>query len=199
MRRGLLLFLGVLPIVLLVACGTRSDRAVADPRVGKVFYLCCNIHFDQQKPEITDAIPSQGTLIPFGTRVEVQKVTKDTVRFEAAGHPPITLAYDHGSKAMPFGRYLGYLFVSDDPRLKLKKVPARQVKLIEKSTVAPGMSRDQVVMALGYPPGDRTPSLESSTWTYLPGPGETLVVYFDGGRVSSVQRRAGARAPRKSD
>jgi hypothetical protein len=37
MRRGLLLFLGVLPIVLLVACGTRSERAVADPRVGKVF------------------------------------------------------------------------------------------------------------------------------------------------------------------
>ena len=199
MRRSLLLFLGVLPIVLLVACATRSDRPVADPRVGRVLYLCCNIHFDPQKPEITDAIPSQGTLIPFGTRVEVQKVTKDTVRFEAAGHPAITLAYDHGSKAMPFGTYLGYLFVSDDPRLKLKKVPARQVKLVEKSTVAPGMTRDQVVMALGYPPGDRTPSLESSTWTYVPGPGETLVVYFADGRVSSVQRHAGTRAPRKSD
>jgi hypothetical protein len=52
------------------------------------------------------------------------------------------------------------------------------------------MSRDQVLMALGYPPGDRTPSLDATTWTHAPAAGEAIVVYFDGGgRVSSVQRR----------
>ena len=91
MRRASPCLLGVLVVVLLGACGTSSQRSIADPRVGKVFFLCCNVHYDPHKPEITDAIPSQGTLIPFGTRVEVQKVTRDTVRFEAASHPPITL------------------------------------------------------------------------------------------------------------
>lgn len=191
MRRALPLFLGVLALAPLGACGTRTERSIADPRVGRVFYLCCNVHYDPQKPVITDAIPSQGTLIPFGTRVEVQKVTKDTVRFEAAGHPPLTLQYDHGSRALSFDQYLSRLFVADDPRLKLKKVPARQVKLIEKGTVVPGMGRDQVLMALGYPPADRTPSLEASTWTY---PSAALVVYFAGDRVSSVQRQTGGRS-----
>jgi hypothetical protein len=194
MRRALTLLLGVLPIALLAACGARSQSAVADPRVGRVFYLCCNVHYDPAKPEITDAIPTRGSLIPLGTRVEVQKVTKDTVRFEAAGHPAITLSYDHAGKRLPFSAYLNDLFVTDDPRLKLKKVPAREVKLIEKGTVAPGMSRDQVLMALGYPPGDRTPSLDAATWTYAPGSGEAIVVYFTDGRVSSVQRQAGRRA-----
>ena len=194
MRRASPCLLGVLVVALLAACSTHSQRSIADQRVGKVFFLCCNVHYDPHKPEITDAIPSQGALIPFGTRVEVQKVTRDSVRFEAASHPPITLSYDHGGRGQSFETFLGRLFVSDDPRLKLKKVPARQVKLMEKSTVAPGMSRDQVLMALGYPPGDHTPLLESNTWTYLSGPGQALVVYFDGSRVSSVQRQTGARA-----
>ena len=185
MRRASPCLLGVLVVVLLGACGTSSQRSIADPRVGRVFFLCCNVHYDPHKPEITDAIPSQGTLIPFGTRVEVQKVTRDTVRFEAASHPPITLSYDHGGRGS-FETFLGRFFVSEDPRLKLKKVPARQVKLIEKGMVAPGMSRDQVPMAIGYPPADHTPSLEATTWTYPSG----LVVYFDGSRVTSVQRRA---------
>src|SRR5262245_22221543 len=197
MRRAFLLFLGVLALALLGACGgTRSGRAVADPRVGQVFYLCCNVHYPQGKPEITDAIAWQGTLIPFATRVEVQKVTRDSVRFEAPGHPPITLVYEHGSKVLPFSAYLSRLFVTEDPRLKLKKVPAREVKLVEKGTVAPGMSRDQVVMALGYPPADRTPSLDAPAWTYLAGPSETAVVYFDGNRVSSVLRGAGSHSRR---
>jgi hypothetical protein len=190
MRRAFPCILCVLVVALLEACGARSGRSIADPRVGRVFFLCCNIHYDPHKPEITDAIPSHGTLIPFGTRVEVQKVTRDTVRFEAASHPPITLSYDHGGRGQSFETFLNYLFVPEDPRLKLKKVPARQVKLIEKGMVAPGMSRDQVLMALGYPPGDHTPSLGSTTWLYPSGTGPALVVYFDGGRVSSVQRRA---------
>ena len=189
MRCAGLVTLGVLAAALVTGCSSTSERALADPRVGHAFYLCCNVHYDPAKPEITDAIPSRGSLIPFGTRVEVQKVTKDTVRFEAAGHPTITLSYDH-AKGLPFSAFLNDLFVTDDPRLKLKKVPAREVKLIEKGMVTPGMNRGQVLMALGYPPGDRTPSLDATTWTYAPAAGEAIVVYFDGGgRVSSVQRR----------
>jgi len=200
MRRRHSLALPVLAIVVLLGgCGGTSKRSVADPRVGKVFYLCCNLHYDPKKPEITDAMPTQGTLIPFATRVEVQKVTADSVQFEAAGHPPITLEYKHGTKAVPFGHYLGRLFVTEDPRLKLKKVPARQVKLVEKGTLGPGMTRDQVLMAVGYPPADRTSSLEAGSWAYGGDSSAAFVVYFSGDSLSSVQRGSAARTRRKSD
>jgi hypothetical protein len=203
MRRLSLLALRVFAVVVVVVLGgcggSRSRKAVADPRVDQVFFLCCNLRYDPRKPEITDALATHGTLIPFATRVEVQKVTRDTVLFEAAGHPPITLAYEHGGKVLPFDQYLGRLFVNEDPRLKLKKVPARQVKLVEKGTIAPGMSRDQVLMAVGYPPADRTPSLEAAAWTYGDGSDGGFVVYFDGARVSSVQYGAAGRTHRKSN
>jgi hypothetical protein len=200
-RRLLLLALGVIVLAGLGGCGgARSRKAVADARVGQVFFLCCNLRYDPQKPEITDTIAARGTLVPFATRVEVQKVTKDTVQFEAAGHPPITLAYEHGGKALSFDQYLSRLFVTEDPRLKLKKVPARQVKQVEKGTIAPGMSRDQVLLAVGYPPADRTPSLEAAAWTYGDGPdADAFVVYFDGNRVSSMQRGTAGRTRRTSN
>lgn len=190
------LALGV-AVMLLAGCGggARSTKAVADSRVGKVFYLCCNVRYDPKTAEVADAASRQGTLIPFATRVEVQKVTRDNVLFLAAGHPPVTLEYDHGGK-LPLEQYLSRVFVTEDPRLKLKKVPARQVKQVEKGTVAAGMSRDQVIMALGYPPADRTPSLEAASWSY----GDAFVVYFDGPRVSAVRGGgSGVRARRKSN
>src|SRR5262245_44742699 len=186
-RPSLLLALGV--AVGLAGCGgARSGRPVPSSRVGQVFFLCCNLRYDPRRPEITDTIAAQGTLVPFATRVEVQKVTRDSVVFTPAGHPAITLDYEHGGR-VPFDTFLSRLFVTEDPRLKLKKVPARQVKQVEKATIAPGMGRDQVLLAVGYPPADRTPALEAATWVYGDGGGsDAFVVYFDGDRVSSVQR-----------
>jgi len=186
-RPSLLLALGV--AVGLAGCGGAGrGRPVPSSRVGQVFFLCCNLRYDPGRPEITDSIAAQGTLVPFATRVEVQKVTRDSVVFTPAGHPAITLDYEHGGR-VPFDTFLSRLFVTEDPRLKLKKVPARQVKQVEKATIAPGMSRDQVLLAVGYPPAARTPALEAATWVYGDGGGsDAFVVYFDGDRVSSVQR-----------
>jgi outer membrane protein assembly factor BamE (lipoprotein component of BamABCDE complex) len=188
MRCAALLTLGVLAAALVAGCSsTNREKGLADPRVGHAFYLCCNLHYD--KPEITDANYTAGTLVPFATRVEILKVTRGSVQFKPAGHFPLTLEYRHGTKGLPFNEYLDHLFVADDPRLKLRKVNARQVKLMESATVAPGMTKDQVLMTLGYPPADRTPSLEASTWTYDASPSQTFTVSFDGGgKVTQVTR-----------
>src|SRR5215510_14523138 len=96
-RPSLLLALGV--AVGLAGCGgARGGRPVPSSRVGQVFFLCCNLRYDPKRPEITDTIAAQGTLVPFATRVEVQKVTRDSVVFTPAGHPAITLDYEHGGK-----------------------------------------------------------------------------------------------------
>ena len=50
------------------------------------------------------------------------------------------------------------------------------------------MTRDQVLMSLGYPPAHRTPSLEGPTWTYWQNRWATMVVVFDGDKVVRVER-----------
>jgi len=45
-----------------------------------------------------------------------------------------------------------------------------------------------VLMSLGYPPVHRTPSLDAPQWTYWENRWVSYVVYFDGDKVSRVQR-----------
>jgi len=176
----------------LAAC---KGPAVPHPMTGETRYLCCNMHYE--KPEISDVNYLKGTLIPFGTRVQVLEVRKNSVKFQPAGHPAITLVLKYGKDAITMDRYLDRIFVREDPHTKLprpgkdKKQAAaaeRTRKLLEEATVEPGMTKDEVLMALGYPPAHRTPSLSAPMWTYWANRWATFEVYFDGDKVARVQR-----------
>jgi hypothetical protein len=149
-------------------------------------YLCCNVWYEHD--EINDVLYQWGTKIPFGTRVQILKVGKDFVKFQAEGHPAIKLELRYGAKVLTIDDYVNRIFVVDDPRAKLKKVPAKTVKQIEEGQVAEGMTRDQVLMAVGYPPAHRTPSLSQSDWHLWQNHWHQWLVNFEGDKVVSVQR-----------
>src|SRR5262249_38616603 len=59
---------------------------------------------------------------------------------------------------------------------------------IEHAQVVPGMTRDEVLMSIGYPPAHRTPSLESPRWVYWHSHWQpAYAVNFEGDRVVNVQ------------
>ena len=183
--------------VLLVLAGACRQPIVPHPVVSQFRYLCCNLHYE--KHEITDINYLRGKVIPFGSRVQILAVGKDRVEFEATGQPPITLVLEYGAEKMSMDEYLERIFLVDDPYARLPKLPreaekAREVdklrRLIEEGTISVGMTRHEVLMAIGYPPAHRTPSLDASTWRYWVGPNDTFDVYFDGDVVSRVDRQA---------
>jgi hypothetical protein len=194
MRRDLLCA-AVALATLVAAC---KGPAVPHPMTGQTRYTCCNMHYE--KPEISDVNYLKGTLIPFGTRVQILEVRKNSVKFQPVGHPAITLVLRYGKDATTMDQYLERIFPSEDPHAKLPrmgtgKAAAKQNaqaekirKNIEQGAVEPGMTKDEVLMAIGYPPLHRTPSLDASTWTYWANRWVTFEVYFDGDKVSRVQR-----------
>jgi len=174
-------------ITTMAACkGAFRGPEVAHPMSGTTRYLCCNLYYDKAKA--TDIGWQAGTKVPFGTRVHVERVRRDSVEFTPEGHPTITLVYKHGDRVVPFDTYLERLLVETDPRGRLRKVPAKRVEAIERGGIEKGMTRDQVLMARGIPPAHRTPDLESPTWTYWQNRWDTLVVYFVGDRVDRIAR-----------
>ncbi|HLK12186.1 MAG TPA: outer membrane protein assembly factor BamE [Candidatus Binatia bacterium] len=195
----------VLGLGLAAAC---KGPALPSPLTGQSRYLCCNLHFE--KDEISDAGYQVGTLIPFGTRVQILEVRKRSVKFQPAGYPALTLKYEYNAEGgLPFETYLDRLFVTDDPRLRFAArptpaparkgkgkahasaapaTPASRLKLIEAGGVEPGMTKEEVLTSLGYPPAHRTPSLDASDWHYWQNRWHQFVVYFDGDRVSRVQQ-----------
>src|SRR5262249_2201685 len=109
-------------LALALAC---KGPSVPSPLTGQSRYLCCNLHYD--KPEITDVNYLQAALVPLGTTVQILEVRKNSVRFQPAGHPPLTLSLRHGKTMMTFEQYLDRIFVAQDPHAKLPK-PSRDRK-----------------------------------------------------------------------
>lgn len=196
---------GIAALLLTSAC---KGPALNHPLSGQSRYLCCNIHFE--KPKINDTLYQVGTIIPYGTRVQITEVRERSVRFQPDGYPLITLEYEWGAKAgVPFDQYLDRLFVQDDPRPRIagtagrpkaqgkgkgaKNAPAAATSssvltVIAAGQVEPGMTRDQVLAALGPPPLHRTPSLDLNAWYYWHNRWSQYVVYFEGDRVARVGR-----------
>ena len=180
-------------LAVLAAC--KGGPTVPSPLTGETRYLCCNMHYE--RTDVTDVNYLRGTLIPFGTRVQILEVRKNAVKFQPAGHPPITLVQRHGRKVLSMEEYLDRIFLRADPHDRLPRIgkggkqaaEAEKVrKQIEQGVVEPGMTRDQVLMAIGYPPPHRTPSLQAGSWSYWANRWETFDVYFDGDRVARVSR-----------
>jgi hypothetical protein len=196
MQSRALSFLILSGALALSACETLRGPSVPHPLAGQSRYLCCNLHYE--RPKINDANYQKGTLVPFGTRVQILEVRGSRVKFQPEGHPALTYVYRYGKNGVPFETHLDRLFVASDPRATLatpksaKRKDAAAAdetrKLIEQGTVVPGMTRTQVLMAIGYPPAHRTPSLEGPTWTYWENRVVTFEVHFDGERVSRVSR-----------
>jgi outer membrane protein assembly factor BamE (lipoprotein component of BamABCDE complex) len=60
------------------------------------------------------------------------------------------------------------------------------VSAIHQAEVLEGMTKEQVLMALGYPPARLTPSLNSPNWRYLDGGKRTLEIFFEDGVVGRI-------------
>ena len=61
-------------------------------------------------------------------------------------------------------------------------------KGIEQGKALPGMTKEVVKIALGYPATHRTPSLDADTWVYWRNRFATFSVTFDNGRVIKIEQ-----------
>jgi hypothetical protein len=149
-------------------------------------FLCCNIYYEQN--EIPDTLWKVGTIIPVGTPVRILEVRSDRIKFEATGHPPITLVLKYGKGIKSIDQYLNEMFPTQNPRTRLAKMKPKTQKLIEQGAVEEGMTKEQVKMSLGVPPAHRTPSMDAPQWTYWQNRWHMFTVFFDGDKVARIQR-----------
>jgi hypothetical protein len=71
--------------------------------------------------------------------------------------------------------------------IDLSRFSDQERDLILRGEAGVGMSREAVIMALGYPPSHKTPSLEGEVWTYWRNRFSTFVVEFGNGKVVRIR------------
>ena len=175
-------------IVALGACHRAAE--LPEPKIAaetRTLYTCCNLHRDGA--EISDANYWTGTVLPAGTPVHIETLGRNSVTF-TTGDQQLTLTQEVGGKRELFAKYLEKVLTAEDPRPRISAYLPAVRRAIDHGKVERGMTRDQVILSLGYPPADRTASLDNPEWTYRYNRWTTYkVVFGDSGKVVDVVGR----------
>lgn len=155
-------------------------------------YLCCNMRSYEGWISDSNYIEDTTVMLPAGTPVSVIGYGDALVKVRIAGkRQDIGNDYSRGLDIETFAhRYV----VAQDPAVTLASYPEPVRQAIAASRVRRGMSRDQVLMALGYPIASETPDLAATTWKYWLQSFTEFHVLFDAdGTVRTVEAEDATR------
>jgi len=178
----------ILTLVLFIgtAFGMPVYSAEEASPVGKVYYSQVNIWFEKPK-KIYGTNYHVGAIIPVGTKVKITDIRSSKLYFtdqKTKTKYRIINKAKHNNITMT--DLLNKWFSKTDVMAaggKFSKFSKKERKAIRIGIVENGMSKDAVLMAYGYPPTIRTPSLESDRWTFWRNRWITQVADFTDGKV----------------
>ncbi len=176
----------VLLPALLAGCATPLQAPISG-------YTCCNLR--DYKGWISSDNVLGGALVPAGEPVRITTIKRHYYAYGVVGGQELGLRDDQAKRPADTTAWLQQVVVDQDPRERLATWP-RDVRLaVQAGKVLPGMTREQVLMALGHPPRSLTPEPADSVWRYLTLPDDQAVdLLFDmDGRLSAVTGPASAQ------
>lgn len=169
-------------LVLMGGCMTTKSSDSMIPE--KTVYLKVNIHYqyngDDNKASYANYTnPGQGhKILHVNTPVKIEEWTRNGFKIiNTDNDEVIFFEYHRGRMDMSQEDYLK--IITSPEKVSLAKLSAVDRKGVEEGKASKGMTKDGVMMALGYPATHRTPSTESNTWTYWTNRFSTMDVMFD--------------------
>jgi hypothetical protein len=158
-----------------------SNPAQGLPRQG---FACCNLHYS--KDWINDGNYAELPMISAGTPIEVVSYGKDRAYVNIDGKP-MRLGHDYGRDQESLEVWVNKIVVSADPRPRMASWPKPIRDAVYEGKLVVGMTREQVIAAVGYPLTSENVTLDQPTWRmWRSSHGEYQVNFRADGRVRSV-------------
>ena len=149
-------------------------------------FLCCNMRTDGNWISDSNYEESGKSIIPVGTPVKFKSLGRNRVEIEIDGKTQY-LGNDY-SRDLSLEVFAKRYIVARNPKQLLATMPPRIREAVNSAKVAVGMSREQVVMAVGYPISSETPNLNAPAWKFWLWSFSPFTVHFDSqGRVNRIE------------
>ena len=180
--RGLIWFFLVL---LLVSCKKtlKPEELPAHIIIGDNYYTQFVIRYEKGTHLTTNY--RRGASVPVNSHVRLLNITGKTIEVEVLDSSVLLQI-----KNVP--KHTGDdVFQAFDKLFAIKKVNLSGFRSVERANiesgnVAKGMSKNAVIVAIGYPPITETMNLKANAWVYWSGRFNKFRVEFKNGKVSSV-------------
>jgi len=143
-------------------------------------FLCCNMRAigGWISDSNYDADASQESQIfPLGTPIQVTGYGRHRAYVLINGEE-YALGNDYSRNLLLLAFTKRYV-VPNNPKEKLAQFPPRIQEAIRNSKVTQGMTREQVIMSVGYPMASENPSLDANIWRFWRGSFLEFRVRFD--------------------
>ncbi len=181
--RGLLLLLVTLS---LMSCNKalKPEQLPANIVVGGTYYTQFVIRYEKGTHLTTNY--RRGASIPVNTPVKLLNITSKTIEVQVDNSNQ-KLLIKNVEKHTGDDVYRAFDKLFAKKKVNLSKFTALERAQIDRGSVAKGMSKDAVIIAIGYPPITETMNLDSNTWVYWSGRFNRFNVHFKDGKVSKVE------------
>lgn len=178
------------------AAGLPPDTLPLRAMEGHYYFLGHNLHADLGNGKVSSVnYQLRGGMIPWGTEVRIVRVGRNSLVFEdVAKRRQYRYGFHWKTRyAVPLAEHLKRVFLESDSELRKQVDSLSEIDKdgIYEGRVKPGMSREGVLVALGYPPefANREELLTDREWLYWINRFERMVVGF--GRDGLVNRITG--------
>jgi hypothetical protein len=159
--------------------------------LGKEYYTAANIWY-KHPWKIWSLNRHQGAMLSVGTRVTIKDISRSAIHFvdQKGTKYRLLLARKYSAPGFTIKDLFEQYFAVSDPMAKdgaFTRLNEQEKNAVRTGRIAPGMSKEAVLMAYGYPPSHMTPALESDVWKYWVHRFRAQLVYFSNGRVTEIK------------
>jgi len=172
---------GIAAALIAAAIGTYAAQAMAADEMWEG-YLCCNYRYESDW--MSDSNYTGYPMMPVGTPTKITDYGRYRV-FTEMGGKKMRIGNDY-SREMSNVEFARRMVVKDDPRPRIAKFPPRIQQAIAAAKLVNGMTKEQVLMSIGYPILSENPALDAPVWRYWLTSFEEFQVNWDKGVVASV-------------
>lgn len=184
--RSLFLSLALMAFTMVLAgCASAPPEFASDISEEDTYHTQVGMWADEGV-EIIATNYQRGTFIPVNSKARIEEISGDTISFRVPelGDQTFQLVnvpkYTQADMRELFDRTFARETVD------LDEFSEEEVDNIREGQLEPGMSKDAVVLARGYPPAHETPDLDVDRWRYWVNRFATNVVVFSDGEVEEI-------------
>ena len=181
------------PLAALLIAALGSTTTLARSQGLSEGFLCCNMRSDGSWISDVNYVTGAKQMIPAGTPLKVTGFGRYRVFVEIDGKKQ-AIGNDY-SRTVKMEEFALRYVVAQDPTAALRSAPPKVRDAVKNARISRGMTRAQVLMALGYPIASATPDLDAPLWRYwTSSSAEYQVFWGEDGRVDKVFGAAATRA-----
>lgn len=128
-----------------------------------------------------------GSIIPYGTEVEIVECDEENLSFKAVGSEQLyKVKFSKGERMTSMHNYLRMLLGFETRETISKKIRPEFLAKVRAGEIAVGMKKEEIAVSWGRVPPVHTPDEKNMTWIYMNSHYDLVRLIFKGDTLRTV-------------